>query len=111
MLGEFDGLSGVAEFDGDVDGVDGDVRRAELGAVVVAVLPELPGDLAGGVEILMGPGTLVVPRGDDGEDQVSRAVEGQYGGLGFAVIFGSSAAAMLAATWWAWSTWPRARNT
>jgi hypothetical protein len=45
LLAQLDGLSGVAEFDGDVDGVDGDVGGAELGPEVVTVLAKLPGDL------------------------------------------------------------------
>jgi hypothetical protein len=47
-LCELDGLPGVAEFDGDGDGVDGDVDGAELGAVVVAVFAEPFGDRGGG---------------------------------------------------------------
>jgi hypothetical protein len=52
LLGQLDGLPGVAELDGDVDGVDGDVGGPELGAVVVAVLAELSGDRPGGAEVL-----------------------------------------------------------
>jgi hypothetical protein len=111
LLGEVDGLPGVAEFDGDVDGVDGDVGRAELGPVVVAVLAELLGDLPGGVYVLVRLAALVVPRCGDGEHKVCRAVEREHFGSGLRGDLGSRASAMLVATWWAWSIWPSSRNT
>src|SRR5260221_9031065 len=44
----------LAQDDGDRDGMDSDVRRPELGAVVIAVLADLLGDLAGMVEVVVG---------------------------------------------------------
>src|SRR5258708_33439733 len=46
----------LAQDDGDRDGMDSDVRRPELGAVVIAVLADLLGDLAGMVEVVVGEG-------------------------------------------------------
>jgi hypothetical protein len=65
LLGQVDGLPGVAEFHRDVNGVDGDVGGTELGAVVVVVLAEPLGDLLCGVEIGVGLAALVVSGGGD----------------------------------------------
>jgi hypothetical protein len=67
---------------GDVDRVDGDVGGTELGAVVVAVLAELLGDLLRRGEIIVGLAALVVPSCGDGEYQVGSTVERQHFGTG-----------------------------
>ena len=64
-------MPGIAEDDGDGDGVDGDIGWPEFGAVVIAVLADLLGDLAGLVEVVVGKGTVVVVRGADRHDEMA----------------------------------------
>lgn len=68
-------MAGVADLDGDEDGVQGRVGGAELAAEVVAVLADLAGDLAGLAELLVGPPSVVVACRRHGEDQVKRTAK------------------------------------
>jgi len=74
-LGQVEGLPGIAQDDGDGDGVDSDVGWPELGAVVVAVLADALGQLAGLVQMLVRHAPVVVLGRSDGQDKVAGSVE------------------------------------
>jgi hypothetical protein len=72
--------AGVAQIDGDCHGVELDVRRPELGVVVVAIPPETLGDASGGGDALSCSCPVAFPSCDDRDDQV--VVAGQLDGQG-----------------------------
>lgn len=51
-------MAGVAQVDSDGDGVDGDVNRAELGAVVIAAVPDSFGNVARKVQMPISAGAF-----------------------------------------------------
>ena len=71
------GLAGVAEVGGDAHGMDLDVRGAELGVEVVAVSANAACDRSRNVDVLAGLCPVVVPGGDDGENELEGAEERQ----------------------------------
>jgi hypothetical protein len=72
--------AGIPEVGGDAHGVDLDVRGPELGVEVVAVDANAAGDGSCDVDVLAGLCALVVPGGDDSENEMGAAKEGQLPG-------------------------------
>jgi hypothetical protein len=55
--------------------VDGDIDRPEFGAVVVAAVADLFGNLAGGIQVPVGAGPVVVACCGDGEHELAGTVQ------------------------------------
>src|SRR5262249_8234647 len=77
VASEVKSLPGIPQLDGDPDGVQGQVGRAELGTEVVAVLANAVNDLAGLLHMLMRLLPLVVTCRHDREHQADPPAQGQ----------------------------------
>lgn len=77
-MGDFESLTGIAQFDRNRNGVESDVRWAELSSKVISPFTDPGGYFAGSIEIFVCFHPLILTCGCHCEHEVKSAVQGQF---------------------------------